>query len=252
MGQVTFAVLLWASLVLQTPVTASALASPLQQAVQPAAEPQSAQQSTEQQKEKTDDKNAIELRIRTSIDEARKSIDEAAVEKKVEQHIDRILGQVNPGEWKGPATLALLVPFGFFALVGVIIWMAFRSNQARMQARLDFHNQLLAKFSTGKEFSEFLDSEGGRRYLDELWAKHGQPKNHLLQTMGRGVMLSAIGAGFLVLTLAEEGFFIPGVIILAVGVGYLISAVMSKRLTEKLHLDETTGKPVDSDTATRG
>src|SRR5580704_16058517 len=110
--------------------------------------------------------------------------------------------------------LAVLVPFAFFALIAMLVWFGTRKRQAEIQARADFHKQLLDKFGSGKEFAEFLESKGSQRFLEELWAQGG-PKNRVLSGVQNGIVLAMLGLGFLGLSFVRRGLVVPGVIVLA-------------------------------------
>src|ERR1700739_1293932 len=57
------------------------------------------------------------------------------------------------GVFSWPVMLVPIVTTGGFWLVIVVIgWMLYRRSQSRMQARTEFHRQLLGKFSSGDEF----------------------------------------------------------------------------------------------------
>lgn len=45
----------------------------------------------------------------------------------------------------------ILVPLGSFAMVVAIVWLVSRSRMLKTQARVDFHKQMLDKFTSGQE-----------------------------------------------------------------------------------------------------
>jgi hypothetical protein len=129
--------------------------------------------------------------------------------------------------------LALLVPFALFAAVVLIIWLVLRQRQARSQVRAEFHKQLLDKFSSGREFADFLESKGSQRFLEELWSQKMGPKEQVLRSMRNGIVLAMLGLGMLALSWREKGLLVPAVLILALGVGFLISTAISHRLSKQ-------------------
>jgi hypothetical protein len=129
--------------------------------------------------------------------------------------------------------LALLIPFAFFVAVVLIIWLLLRQKQARTQVRAEFHKQLLDKFSSGREFADFLESKGSQRFLEELWSQKMGPKEQTLRCVRNGTILTVLGLGMLGLSWMVKGFVVPGVIVLALGVGYLISTAISHRLSKQ-------------------
>lgn len=135
--------------------------------------------------------------------------------------------------------VAILVPIALFAMVVAIIWLGLRQKQARLRIKAEFHKQLLDKFATGHEFAEFLESKGSQRFLDELWSQRSDPRERPLRL---GIILTTLGLALTCLTWMQKDLLIPGVILMAVGIGYLISAWVSYRLSKK-------GNPVDGSSA---
>ena len=129
--------------------------------------------------------------------------------------------------------VGLLVPIAFFATIVVILWLLLRQKQARIQTRTDFHKHLLDKFQSGREFAEFLEGKGSQRFLDELWSQRAGPRNQLLTAMRKGIVLAVLGLGILGLSFTRRGLVIPAVVILALGVGFLISTAISYRLSNQ-------------------
>ena len=185
---------------------------------------------------------AIQLQVESQIDEEaleeqiEERIDEDALERQIEENIDRIMGQVDPSDWWLTGVLALLVPFAFFALVALLIWLIYRNSQSKTRARMEFHTQLLGKFTSGSEFAAFLGSKGGQRFLEGLWSQQVNAKERILKAMGAGVVLTVLGLGLLGLSWRTGGFVFPGVLLLALGVGFLISTGISYRLSKKWDL----------------
>ncbi len=128
-------------------------------------------------------------------------------------------------------SLALLVPFAFFATIILIIWLFLLYRRSQIQARADFHKHLLDKFASGREFADFLGSDASQRFLDEIGSRG--PKEQILSSMRNGVVLAVLGLGLLGLATARRGFLIPGVLVLALGAGFLIATAVSCRLSNQ-------------------
>jgi hypothetical protein len=131
--------------------------------------------------------------------------------------------------------LALLVPFAFFATVILIFWIVMRKRQAEAKAREEFNKQLLDKFSSGREFGEFLESKGGKEFLAGLQTRtQGRAAiDQVLRGVRTGILTTTIGLGLLGLGIIRHALVVPGVITLAVGVGFLLSAAITKRLSNQ-------------------
>ena len=134
----------------------------------------------------------------------------------------------------GPEVVVPTVMFvGFFGTVVSLVWLATRKSQARTQARAEVQKQLINKFDSGRELAEFLGSEGSKFLLDELGKDRQGPRQRVLTTMTVGAVLSAFGIGFLALIWEDPDLVIPAAIFLSLGVGFLIAAAVSHRLSEK-------------------
>ena len=136
-----------------------------------------------------------------------------------------------------PNMVAVLVPIltslGCFTMVVLLVWLASRKSQARTQARAEVQKQLIDKFDSGRELAEFLGSEGSKFLLGELEEGRRDPRQRVLATMKKGAVLSALGIGLLTLIWKESDLVIPGGILLSLGIGFLIAAAASHRLSKK-------------------
>ena len=144
-------------------------------------------------------------------------------------------GHYGPFGWPG-ILIPTLSTLGSFALVALIGWLIYRRSQARMQARTEFHRQLLDKFTSGGEFAAFLNSSGGQRLLEGLWSQRMNAKERIIRSMQGGVVLTVLGLGALGLSIRNHGMVFPGALVLALGAGFLISTAISYRLSKKLGL----------------
>jgi len=127
----------------------------------------------------------------------------------------------------GPA--GLIVPISLFAMILAIVWLKRRQQQAQLQAKAEFHRQLLDKFASGRDFAEFLERKGSQRFLDELWSQSAQSKEN---TLRNGIVVVMLGLAFFGLSWMKKDFFIPGVLLLAVGAGFLLSFAISYRMSK--------------------
>lgn len=130
--------------------------------------------------------------------------------------------------------IPMLIPFGAFIMVVFIVWFATREKQARTQARAELNKQLLDKFTSGQELTEFLERKAGQRFLDGMGSEKQQgPREKVLGIIIPGCILTAIGIGFFWLGTERSGLEIPGAVISAAGVGLLIAAAVTYVLSKK-------------------
>jgi hypothetical protein len=134
-----------------------------------------------------------------------------------------------------PATspVSILVPISLFAMILGIFWLKWRQQQAQFQTKAEFHKQLLDKFASGRDFAEFLESKGSQRFLEDLWSQGGLSKEKSLRN---GILVAMLGLAFLGLSWMKRDFLIPGVLLLALGAGFLIFFAISYRLSKGRYL----------------
>ena len=84
----------------------------------------------------------------------------------------------------------ILVPFGLFAAVVGIVWLRTRVNQTRLGKNAETLHQLLAKFESGRELAEFMETEGGRQFMRKF-----EPNANMLGTLATGIVFTSLGLG---------------------------------------------------------
>ena len=82
-----------------------------------------------------------------------------------------------------------------------------------------------------------LESKGSQRFLDELWAQKTNSRERFLRA---GVVLTMVGLALTGMSWMKKDLIILGVILLAIGGGYLISTWISYRMAGKPNLPDNT------------
>ena len=129
----------------------------------------------------------------------------------------------------------------FALLVGFSTWILSRRGQERARARIDLQRRILEKFGTAGEFVAFLESDGGRKFLDSISNEIHTHAARIFASIQKGAIFTLIGVvGFLVILLYGRDDLIPlavpSGIALAVGLGYLVSAFVTYRLSKQWNL----------------
>ena len=140
----------------------------------------------------------------------------------------------------------IIVPF-IFATIGFVVWVIVGGLQRRQQIRVmtDFNSQLLERLGSVKDFSEFLATDGGAKFIDRVTAGGTRPEIRMtiLRSAQTGLVLLALGVGLILLPgiLRVElpygdtyGFTVSGTIALSLGVGFLLSAGASYSLARAM------------------
>ena len=109
-----------------------------------------------------------------------------------------------------------------------------RSRTSKQTAAL--HSRLLDRFASSQELIAFLEGESGRRYFEALESDLKDPLSRILNGIQAGVVLILLGGSLIAMKFGQtdqaarnalEILGIPGI---ALGAGFLISAVISHRL----------------------
>ena len=142
-----------------------------------------------------------------------------------------------------------LIFLALFALAAWFFWLDARRRQALVQARSELQNRLLEKFGSPQDVAQFLQTEGGNRFLQGLTTDARHAGRGMLRATQVGVVITVFGLAVLglgALHPARNDGPNPGVIfgtlILALGVGFLISAGVSYFLSKKWGMMETGGR----------
>jgi len=154
-----------------------------------------------------------------------------AIQEEVQQELRQRRFRFGGGG--GGTGLEALIPIALFAMVVLIVFVIARRRQAELRARAEFQKLILDKFGSGKEFADFLGTEGSQRFLESFSSHSFGSRERILRGMRGGITVAVLGVGFLLLTPVRHGFVVPGVLFLALGAGLLISAATSYHFSKK-------------------
>jgi hypothetical protein len=134
--------------------------------------------------------------------------------------------------------LAVITVFAIFAcLVGFTVWITSRRRQQRSRAMFDLQRQMLEKFGSASEFVTFLESDSGRKFVENISSESQTQASRIFGSIQKGAIFALVGvAGFGVIAVEPqdlEPLAVPAGICLAVGLGYLISAFATYRLSKE-------------------
>ena len=145
----------------------------------------------------------------------------------------------------GPEVLIpIIISVSFFAMVAYVVAVIVGSrNRSRVEKiRSELQSRMLEKFGSAAEFIEFAKTPEGRRLLEGSTLERPITIDQSLAWIRRGILLSAIGIGFGVLTAigvmdSDGGSFVT-VLALAIGLGALGAAFASRKLGRSWMSDE--------------
>jgi hypothetical protein len=155
----------------------------------------------------------------------------------------------------GPFAIFCVV---LFTLVGVIRYLVEYRRWARVsKVNAEVHNKILDRFGSNEELLAYVDSPAGRRFLEatpiapasSANTTVGAPYARILWSVQIGVILIALGGGFLLVgnrAIEEVRSLLWSLAALSfcLGVGSVASAVASYALSRRLGLlDDATRRP---------
>lgn len=116
-----------------------------------------------------------------------------------------------------------------------VVWVILEWRKMRHKSKLQ--SKIVDKFSTAQEFNDFLQSQEGSRFLNFLRFNGLAPREKILSSLRKGIILSFLGIAIIVigsLFAAEMKYFIAfGIVLIALGVGFLVSTKISYNLSKK-------------------
>src|SRR5688572_4041403 len=148
---------------------------------------------------------------------------------------------------------AMFVIIGIAIVSGGILWLIrsvleYRRWNRTSKVQADVHTKLMDRFTSNEDLLAYIQTPVGRRFLEsaplpvEAPARPvGAPFTRILWSIQAGLVLGAAGLGLLfvsgrVIQEVSEVFFAVGVLALAVGVGFVVSAAASLLLSQRLGL----------------
>ena len=153
------------------------------------------------------------------------------------------------------ALLAGVAAFvGFLVAIGVVVWVIRMIVTSRRwnkvsKVQYDVHNKLLDRFTTNEDLLAYMQTAAGRRFLESAPLSLpdeprsiGAPFTRILWSIQAGIVLLVTGIGLLYVSsdfTNEEPakfFMVIGVITLALGGGFIVSAIAAYGVSRKLGL----------------
>jgi Flp pilus assembly protein TadB len=138
----------------------------------------------------------------------------------------------------------------FLALFATVNWLVYLAadmskRQRRIKAQAELHGRLLDKFSSAHEVVEFLQTPSGAQFVDSFSSDREEPTSGILRSTHRGIILVILAIGCLGLTVPygwrDNPLLVMGVVLFCLGIGFLLSAAVSHRLSRTLGLTQRTG-----------
>lgn len=131
------------------------------------------------------------------------------------------------------------MPIAGMVFVCLIIFVAHRSKRLRTEAQRDVQLALLNKFTTAEEMTRFLQTDEGRRLVDQLaLPSEDDPRHQAVGLLIPGFVLTSLGLAFVVLhwVMGADGYLVPAIITGFLGLGFFGASGLALYLHRKLSL----------------
>ena len=133
------------------------------------------------------------------------------------------------------ATMALIV------LVGFIVWLVLTNRRQRetVRAQTEMQTRLLEKFGSSQEMLQFLQSDAGKKFLQSATIEQTKPYGRIIGGTTVGIVSATVGIAFLFVSEipsdadAVLGLSLVGGLLLALGIGFLLSSTAAYLLSKK-------------------
>ena len=127
----------------------------------------------------------------------------------------------------------------FSVVVSVlIVWVIkilFDWRKSKLKSELQ--HKLVEKFGNAQDLNTFLETESGSKFLNALTINGQLLKQKILSYITRGVILVFLGAALFAvggLFVGEQRFFfLGGLVVSALGLGFLVSTAISYIMSKK-------------------
>jgi hypothetical protein len=122
------------------------------------------------------------------------------------------------------------------AMIVLIVFFVSRSRQRRAEVQAEVQSRLIDRFGTAPELIQFLQSPAGREFVSGVQSAPAHyARERIMSGFSRSIILSTLGAAFLILTFAyNSDFAVPAAILFSLGVGYFLATLVSYRLSARM------------------
>ena len=170
----------------------------------------------------------------------------------------------NSSERVWRSTMEGLSIFAVLALVtGVLTWLVRTLIEHRRWSRMskvqaEVHNKLMDRFTANEDLLAYIQTPAGKRFLESApIALDGAPRavsapvGRIMWSVQVGLVLAAAGFGLQYVShsiekTVSQPLFAMGVLAISIGIGFVVSAIVSYVLSRRLGLWETPATPADA------
>jgi hypothetical protein len=118
---------------------------------------------------------------------------------------------------------------GSMCVIIAVVAMGAQTKQRIVQHKTEVQLKLIERFGTAAEFVAFIQSEEGRRFLGDT---PRAVRERAVGGLRSGIVMAFVGAGFAFIGLTQHDvdWLIPAFMLMGLGLGFFVSALISMRL----------------------
>jgi hypothetical protein len=133
----------------------------------------------------------------------------------------------------------------FIAFVGILtslIYFTFSVVRRKQQNAMQKH--LLDKFSSTHDFTEFVQSPAGQKYVASFSDAVTKPHASILSSLRIGIVVIFVGLAFYLVPFAPDAREAPyvlrgiGTLVTMLGAGFLVSAIVAYVIAKRLNSEK--------------
>ena len=128
-----------------------------------------------------------------------------------------------------------LLGFAPFIMIIFVVGFVMRASVQHGRNRVELQKEILGKFSSGQELSDFLATDAGKRLMRETKGSQWASKNRVITLAVAGLVATGAGLGFYFGGNDSEAVGI----FTGVGVALLVSSAVTFWLARRLGLSDT-------------
>ncbi len=163
--------------------------------------------------------------------------------------------QMSEQELKRQYMQNVMVALTFVGIAGSLLWLIRILLENRRWSRVfhlqsDIHARLIERFASNQELLHYMETEPGKRFLEAAPIPLDSPRDQrlpgglarVLAPLQIGIVLTLLGLGLLILERSGRLYDIAGpllvfgMVAMMPGIGFIISAIISWRISERLGL----------------
>ncbi len=139
------------------------------------------------------------------------------------------------------AIAPLVVMVGMTGFASYIVWLVLTNRRRRetVKAQTEMQTRLLEKFGSSQEMLQFLQSDAGKKFLESATIEQTKPYGRIIGGTTVGIVSATVGIAFLFVSEIPSdadsvlGLSLVGGLLLALGIGFLLSSTAAYLLSKK-------------------